>query len=263
VYVFAKKNHLAIGSMRDAKKIAAAILRGERVGVCCSGAAGGSIEGRIPPELILLNGNGQQEPDADQENTADSQNLNAKCVPEKCDSGKCDPGKYFPEKKVQHLIWISERLPGREAEQYLEDTGGTILHLIPRTVILGIGCRKGKMQEEIVRAAAQVLQEESISEKALVMAASIDLKKEEIGILGMCEQYEIPFVTYSAQQLAQVQGEFQSSEFVRKTTGVDNVCERSSLLAAGDGGRLIRKKYAENGVTAALAARKWRVRFEE
>ena len=42
VDVFAKKNGLMIASMKDAKKIEAAILRGEAVGVYCEGAVEGS-----------------------------------------------------------------------------------------------------------------------------------------------------------------------------------------------------------------------------
>ena len=37
----------------------------------------------------------------------------------------------------------------------------------------------------------------------------------------------MPFVTYSAKQLTDMQGDFTSSNFVKKITGVDNVCERA------------------------------------
>ncbi|MDO4323869.1 MAG: cobalt-precorrin 5A hydrolase [Lachnospiraceae bacterium] len=230
VDVFAKKNHLAIGSMAAAKKIAAAILRGEDVGVYCTG----EIEGNIPAELRLLNqkaaGSSWKQP-----------------------AGKAD-----------HILWISEAAPSsRELEQYLKSPEGTVLHLIPRTVVLGIGCRKNKAAEEIFDGISKVLEQERIPVRALKLAASIDLKKEEPGILALCRRYGIDFMTYPAPELAQVQGDFQPSEFVKRTTGVDNVCERAALLAAGKDAKLIRKKYAENGVTAALAVQKWRVRFEE
>lgn len=96
---------------------------------------------------------------------------------------------------------------------------------------------------------------------AVQAAASIELKKDEAGIKRFCEELKIPFLTYTAEELAQVQGEFEHSSFVEKTTGVDNVCERSALLAAGKGGKIIRKKYAKEGVTVALAVREWRICF--
>ena len=69
------------------------------------------------------------------------------------------------------------------------------------------------------------------------------------------------FITYTSEQLLAVRGDFTPSEFVKRTTGVDNVCERSALLLAGDGGTMIRKKEAGNGVTVALAIQKWGIQF--
>ena len=72
---------------------------------------------------------------------------------------------------------------------------------------------------------------------------------------------QIPFVTYTEEELKQVPGEFTPSPFVKKITGVDNVCERSAVLASGNG-RLLQRKTGENGVTTAVAAREWRIHFE-
>ena len=59
----------------------------------------------------------------------------------------------------------------------------------------------------------------------------------------------------------EVSGDFTPSPFVKKITGADNVCERSAVRFS-DNGELIKRKISENGVTAALAVRKWEVRFE-
>lgn len=216
VDVFAKKNRLQIGSMLQAKRIAAALLRRERVGFFCSGM----VEGVIPPELT--------------------------------------------RGKAQHLIWVSEREPdASQTARFLEHSDGTVLHLIPRCVVLGVGCRKGKSAQEIREVADELLQKAQVSPQALCGAASIDLKKDEAGLLECCRAYGVELNTYTAEELLQAAGTFAGSEFVRQTTGVDNVCERAALLAAGPGGRLIAGKYAKNGVTAALAVQDWRVRFEE
>lgn len=227
VDVFAKKNNLAIGSMADAKRIAAAILRGEPAGVYCSGR----MEGELPPELEMVGASQMRN------------NENNREIP-------------------KHLIWISERIPGFDGGSIPAWEGGTVLHLIPRTVILGIGCRKDKAFGEIAHIADEVLKEAGVSPRALAAVASIDIKEQEPGILALCEKYGLPYVTFTAGELAAVQGNFHSSGFVKQTTGVDNVCERASLLAAGAGGRIIRGKYAKNGVTAALAVRDWSVSFE-
>lgn len=56
-----------------------------------------------------------------------------------------------------------------------------------------------------------------------------------------------------------VEGGFSSSEFVKKTVGADNVCERAAVKDAG--GKLIAHRRAQDGVTVALAEENWRVLF--
>ena len=72
----------------------------------------------------------------------------------------------------------------------------------------------------------------------------------------------LPFETFTAAQLQNAPGEFTASEFVRSTVGVDSVCERAAVLASGNGSILLRK-YAKNGVTAALAVQERRFCFED
>ena len=48
-----------------------------------------------------------------------------------------------------------------------------------------------------------------------------------------------------------MEGQFTPSAFVKGVTGVDNVCERSAVLASG--GTLCRGKTAGDGITMALA----------
>ena len=67
--------------------------------------------------------------------------------------------------------------------------------------------------------------------------------------------------TYSAEELSEAEGDFTPSSFVKNVAGVDNVCERSAVLLS-DGGTLIQKKAAGNGVTVALAVKEWSVEFE-
>mgnify|MGYP002555525205 CR=1 FL=1 len=136
-----------------------------------------------------------------------------------------------------------------------------VLGLQPREYILGIGCRRGKSFEELDAFIQKWLDHAGIEKRLVRAAASIDLKKEEQGILSLSENWHIPFITYTENELKQVPGEFTPSPFVKKITGVDNVCERSAVLASGNG-RLLQRKTGENGVTTAVAAREWRIHFE-
>lgn len=132
------------------------------------------------------------------------------------------------------------------------------LQLVPKSVVAGIGCRKGVSKDHIEEAVADCLKRYNILPWALKTVASIDLKKDERGILDFCACHGLPFITFSADELRQIQGDFSGSEFVKEVTGVDNVCERSALFW---GGKLLCPKQVYGKVTVALAVQKECVRF--
>ena len=125
------------------------------------------------------------------------------------------------------------------------------LHLVPRICVLGVGCRKGTTAEALEERFAAFLEETGLCEETICAAASIDLKKEEPGLLDFVKKHGWPLQIYTAGELAEVAGDFTPSAMVEKVTGVDNVCERSAVRAAG--GELIARKFAGGGVTFALA----------
>ena len=134
----------------------------------------------------------------------------------------------------------------------------TTLRLVPKALHLGLGCRRGTTEEAIRAAVEGTLEQAGIDPAAIRCAASIDLKKDEAGLLAFCEHRGWPIRFYTAEELKAAPGEFTPSEFVAKVTGVDNVCERAAMLGAE---KLILHKTAVNGVTVALAAEKTEVRF--
>lgn len=133
------------------------------------------------------------------------------------------------------------------------------LNIIPKIITVGVGCRKNTSTYEFEEYLLETLKTQNIALKAVKKISSIDLKKDEECIIAFAKKYNIPFCTYSASELASVKGEFTSSEFVKRTTGVDNICERSGIIA--DGGELILKKQSKNGITIAIAKEKWRCEF--
>lgn len=140
---------------------------------------------------------------------------------------------------------------------------GRLLTLRPKEYVIGIGCKRGKAAEQIDHFVNSVLKESGISMEQVAAFASINRKKDEEGILWMSSHYGIPFVTCSAEELQQVEGNFHASEFVKSQVGVDNVCERAALRFSDPGGTLITGKQAEDGITVAIAKRRWSVSFDE
>ncbi|MCR5715265.1 MAG: cobalamin biosynthesis protein [Lachnospiraceae bacterium] len=133
------------------------------------------------------------------------------------------------------------------------------VQLIPRNLIVGIGCRKGKSYVELLEFLRDVLLQEQLYPEAICAIASIDLKKSERGIVRLAGHFKIPFVTFSAQELNAQEGEFTQSAFVSETVGVDNVCERA-VMAAGAQQLLVRKQ-AQNGMTIAIGVGRSVVKF--
>lgn len=130
------------------------------------------------------------------------------------------------------------------------------LYLIPRIIAVGIGCRKGTPEKNIENAVRYAANQLLIPSAAFEQVASIDIKKEEPGIVDYCKERKVPYVTFSAEELMEVEGEFTPSAFVESVAGVDNVCERSAMRACGQG-RLILRKTVRDGVTVALAMKQW------
>jgi cobalt-precorrin 5A hydrolase len=127
----------------------------------------------------------------------------------------------------------------------------TALYLPPKNIVIGIGCKKGTPADNIFAAVRKAFSESGISPARICRAASIDLKADEAGLIEYCHNTGVSLVTYSADELINVEGDFTKSEFVRSVTGVDNVCERSAVLCSG--GKLVIHKTALNGVTVAAA----------
>ena len=143
-----------------------------------------------------------------------------------------------------------------------------MLQLVPLCIVAGIGCKKGTSSDKIEHAVQDAFAKAGLRMEALCAVASIDLKKEEAGLLEFCETRKVPFEAYTAEELQAVSGTFSASEFVTGVTGVDNVCERSAVKYASEHGmnqgerllgrqakhgELLLRKQAYGGVTVALA----------
>ena len=129
----------------------------------------------------------------------------------------------------------------------------TLLLLVPQIITVGIGCRKDISFEAIESSILNILESENYHILAINALASIDKKANEKGILEFGKKYDLPFNTYSAEELNSLEGDFTKSEFVKSVVEVDNVCERSAIMESN--GKLIRRKDTCNGagVTVALA----------
>lgn len=128
------------------------------------------------------------------------------------------------------------------------------LILIPKAVVLGVGCRRGIPGTWLEQRARDFLKARGIYQEAVGWLATIQIKANEPAVRELAKKWGLKLCTYSAEELLAVPGNFSESEFVRKTTGVGNVCQRAAAAAAG-GGRLLGEREAGQGITLAAALR--------
>jgi cobalt-precorrin 5A hydrolase len=134
------------------------------------------------------------------------------------------------------------------------------LYLIPRIVSIGIGCKKDTPFSLIEEYICTIIKEQGLSLESVRNIGSIDIKAKETGILEFAQKHNLPFLTYTPNEMNALPDDFQESDFVKSITGVGNVCERAAILSSNHG-ELILKKKAKDGVTLALSYCNRRITF--
>ena len=242
VDIFAEQNGLYIEDMRLAKMVSADILAGKKIVAELEEES--SFAGKVPEELKLSYSLAVRKSDCVSEDKEVSVSKREKIW--QTEDQESSEENVSQAVKIHIGVCKTDAIP--------------VLHLVPQAVILGIGCKKGTELEKIEKQVSQVLRDHGIFPEAVKLVASIDLKKAEPGLCGYCKKYGLPFQTFSKEELEQAEGIFSGSEFVKKITGVDNVCERSAMCAGGE--KILVHKTAHEGVTVAVAVKKWSVNFE-
>jgi len=137
---------------------------------------------------------------------------------------------------------VSDRLL-TEVEQERFLSNGVLYR--PKSLVLGMGCNRGTAMEELEREMLATLEELSLSVKSVRNVATIDLKKDEEGLLALCAKYGWELVTYTPAELNTVELP-NPSETVFKYTGAYGVCEPAALLSSGADHWLLEKKKSGN-----------------
>ncbi len=194
---WAARNAMVIDSLPAAKKVAAALVAGEEVGL----SADFPVSGPLPKYI-----------------------------------------KIKDEGAVGFRVALNT-----EKSPYSET-----LHLLPKIVRLGIGCRRGARAEQIEETVERVLAEAKIDLRTVKSIASIDVKKDEAGLLAFAEKMSLPLHFYSKEELQAAAGDFSASAFVSAAVGVDNVCERAAVRDGGE--RILVPKTSLAGLGATVAA---------
>ena len=126
------------------------------------------------------------------------------------------------------------------------------------TLVVGLGCQRGCPVSTLRALLDQALQAHQIELHQIKALASIDLKRDEPGLIALAEQLGLPVVYFSSEQLAGYHGQLSHhSDIAFERTGCYGIAESAALALAaqlaGAPAKLLisRQKYAQ--ATLALA----------
>lgn len=141
----------------------------------------------------------------------------------------------------QGALVVTHRLLTPEEQPILQN--GVVYR--PKVIVLGMGCNRGTSAEEIEAVIKETLDELQFSIKSVKALATIALKKDEAGLIAVCEKYGWSFVWYSPEELNQVEIS-DPSDTVFKFTGAYGVSEPAAKLYAGIDKLVLTKKKSGN-----------------
>ncbi|GAA2821199.1 cobalamin biosynthesis protein [Saccharopolyspora taberi] len=164
---------------------------------------------------------------------------------------------------VDRPLWtvvVDDRLPGEE------DSERTV-RLVPRTLVVGVGSRRGVARSEVTELVARLARDHDLDLRAVRAFATVDDKADEHGVVEAVQDLgfwhaaeagdELPLLRYPAAELAGVEVP-NPSDAVAAHTGTPSVAEAAALRAAGELGPaelVVGKITGENVVVAAARTR--------
>jgi cobalt-precorrin 5A hydrolase/precorrin-3B C17-methyltransferase len=137
------------------------------------------------------------------------------------------------------LILISDRL--------VETPRPAVVYR-PPSLVAGVGCSRGAGAEEILDLLRRSLAEVGLAEKSVAALASIDVKRDEAGLLEAAEKLDVPIHFHPAEALSLAETP-NPSEVVRKAVGTPSVAEAAVVSC---GAELVLEKLKSANVTVAI-----------
>lgn len=158
--------------------------------------------------------------------------------------------------------WAVSLLSGHEGgANDLALAVGNALHAEPvisttteaeKSVIVGIGCRRGTPADTLVAVIHEGLAMAGVSLQEVRYVASAQLKSDEAGLLDACARLGIPLRFIAEDAIRACTRDFDTSSFVSNNVNLPAVAEPSALLA-GTKTSCILNKTIIRGATIAIA----------
>ena len=154
--------------------------------------------------------------------------------------------KVVSNQNIEGMIYVTNKIISNK------DLLDTEIQLIPKNIVLGIGCKKDKEFKYIKKAIDNVLSNLSLHKKSLKLIATVDIKKEEEGIKKAADYYDVPLKIIKSKDIKIIETKFKTSSFVKEKIGIGAVCEPSAYLGSNKKGRFLMRKKSFDGITIAV-----------
>lgn len=125
-----------------------------------------------------------------------------------------------------------------------------ILKVVPRDIVIGIGCRKNTDKEYMINSLSDFLHDQNIDINSIKEIGSIDIKKNEQALISLSTYLNVPFKTFTVEEISKVEYLYEKSNWVKQNVGVYSVAEPVAHLLSD--GNLIIKKHKYNGITFSV-----------
>ncbi len=147
------------------------------------------------------------------------------------------------DKDIKGIIIVSNKILNL-------DLGIEYTVLVPKNINIGIGCKKGVDGARIYKSIVDTLKEKNIYMEAIRALGTVEIKKDEAGILETRDRLRVPLKIFTVEELKTVEDRFEGSEFVKKTIGVSCVSEPAAYLL---GKNMLVLKSTHNGITISVS----------
>ena len=128
-----------------------------------------------------------------------------------------------------------------------------ISKIIPKNIILGIGCKRNTPKEKIIEKINYVMETQNLEMDSIKKAASAWVKSDEIGLLEAMTELNIPIEFFEKEKILEVEDLVEErSEFVKNQIGVYGVSEPCAYLASSRKGSFLVKKVKMEGITISI-----------
>ncbi|PWV56182.1 precorrin-4 C(11)-methyltransferase [Chitinophaga sp. S165] len=116
-----------------------------------------------------------------------------------------------------------------------------VLHFHPAVLNIGMGCSRDIEADLLKASVYQQLAQQQLAVESIRAIGSIDVKHDETAFIALAKKLQVPFITFTADEL-NTQQVVNPSDVVMSKLGVHSVSEASAMLLSGNQELLLEKQ---------------------